>query len=200
MSAVPRMVFGLPRTPAQLLCLLRAPAVGTAAALLVGLACGGEDAPPVIAPEEIQRVTAAARPLAIEDLVGAGCKSSKQYDVTGLIEARSAYYGFYRPGGGAPISYEARFYDTHEAAIEFGTALAEEGAGEGAKLSRGTAIWKEGLSERRLGTGYMGSGLIPKYGDYVIYGNMVLLCEGVNSEEALLRCASLIGAVEGTAP
>ena len=31
-----------------------------------------------------------------------------------------------------------------------------------------------------------------KYGDFVVVGNMVMLCEGANSEEALERCEPLV--------
>ena len=34
------------------------------------------------------------------------------------------------------------------------------------------------------------------YGSYAIYGNMVLLCEGANEEQALEYCAAIMAAVD----
>jgi len=31
-----------------------------------------------------------------------------------------------------------------------------------------------------------------KYGDYIIYGNMILLCEGYDSEVSMLNCSNII--------
>ena len=37
----------------------------------------------------------------------------------------------------------------------------------------------------------------PKYGDYVVVGNMVLLCEGTDSATAMDRCNALLANVVG---
>ena len=41
------------------------------------------------------------------------------------------------------------------------------------------------------------SGAAPRYGDFAVYGNVVLLCEGPFSGAALENCGLLIGAVLG---
>ena len=38
----------------------------------------------------------------------------------------------------------------------------------------------------------IGSNSSPKYGDYIIYENLIILCEGHKSEESLRRCSLLI--------
>ncbi|MCI0804975.1 MAG: hypothetical protein J4N96_11075, partial [Chloroflexi bacterium] len=92
----------------------------------------------------------------------------------------------------------------HEDAVQFGTAFADEATGEDAVLDEDDATWKEGIRDRRyffaglLGT--HGSGSVQaKYGGYVIYGNMVLLCEGANADHSLGRCAALIDALRSSA-
>jgi len=43
--------------------------------------------------------------------------------------------------------------------------------------------------------GLQATGIFPKYGNYVIYGNMVILCEGQEGI-ALETCWDLINAIE----
>ena len=43
-----------------------------------------------------------------------------------------------------------------------------------------------------------GYGAVPKYRDYAIFANMVLLCEGSTSEHSLERCKVLIEALIAT--
>ena len=65
-----------------------------------------------------------------------------------------------------------------------------------------TATWTVGLNDRkRLSSGgsadlaaWSGS-VQTKYGDYVIVGNMVLLCEGTDSDAALSRCSAFVDAI-----
>ena len=68
-------------------------------------------------------------------------------------------------------------------------------------LEKGAATWKEGVKDRRLIStptdggsigAAIGSNSSPKYGDYIIYGNLIILCEGWNTEESLERCSGLI--------
>ena len=61
--------------------------------------------------------------------------------------------------------------------------------------------WKEGANDRlRIIGGGSGaeafSGEAARYGDFVILGNVVLLCEGVDSVQTLDRCSALIEAVQ----
>ena len=36
---------------------------------------------------------------------------------------------------------------------------------------------------------------LSKYGDYVIYGNMILICQGRDSSTSLEQCGALLGAL-----
>lgn len=41
----------------------------------------------------------------------------------------------------------------------------------------------------------VGGGGKAKYGGYVIYGNMIMLCEGANAAHSLDRCGALLAAM-----
>ena len=53
--------------------------------------------------------------------------------------------------------------------------------------------WKEGTRDRRGGGAFRDS-LTPLYGDYMVFGNVILLCEGRDSAQSLERCAALLTA------
>ena len=129
-----------------------------------------------------------------DDLVALGLKSGKTYDVdtlTGSVEARLFFWRVL----GTAVEYEARFYESHTAAIDLGTAPAEEGSGEDAVLDASKAEYLEGIKDRRAIFDFRGT-IKPKYGAYAIYANMVLLCEGRDDKEAWDRCTALIQALE----
>jgi len=170
--------------------------------LLLG-ACGGDaastDGAGRASPSESQKVIASDRVYAIEDLLATGFKKSKQYDVEGLPEATAAVAGFWGPDPYKRKDLEIRFYASHADAVEHGTAMAEEASGEDALLDEETATWKVGVKDRKkLASGGSDdlaawSGTVkPKYADFAVFGNMVILCEGLNPEEAMAFCASFI--------
>ena len=70
-----------------------------------------------------------------------------------------------------------------------------------AKQDEEDATWLEGLKDRRAffagRFGTHGSGSVqPLYGGYAIYGNMLMLSEGANEDEALGNCDALINAID----
>jgi len=196
---MPQRVFGLRGGPSTVLI-----AGGLLSCLLLLLACttgartdkGGA----------FQKVTPATRVYSHEDFDAIGFKTRKQYNVEGLPEAVGAWYGFWQTEAAVPLEYEVRAYRSHEDAVEYGTALAEEGAGPDAVLTSNKATWVEGVRERRSTGGPGGgaaqggpgarSGHAPRYGDFAIFANLILLCEGSDSDQSLERCASLARALE----
>lgn len=163
------------------------------------VACDSESG--AVVEESFQKVMPSGRIFSVADFQGAGFKESKQYDVEGLPQATGAWFGFFRLDGEGTIDYELRFYASHEDAVEYGTALAEEVTGEDALLSSDKVTWKEGANDRRRviggGSGAEAfSGAAARYGDFVILGNVVLLCEGADSVQSLDRCSALIEAVQ----
>jgi hypothetical protein len=93
-----------------------------------------------------------------------------------------------------------RFYPTHDEAVTEGVTLAEEVTGPDAAVTEADSTWKEGIRDRRTsGFTIIGGGgsLTVKYADFVIYGNVVMLCQGRDSIQSLDRCKTLISAVAG---
>ena len=182
-------------------------ATGLAVALLTIVACGSgaDTADTTVSPEgTFQKVTPSDRVFTFDDLVAAGFKKGKEYNVEELPGALGAWYGFRRPAGGDPIDYEVRIYASHQDAVEYGTALADEATGDDAILNSNDATWKEDVSDLRtvhgggdVGWGAFG-GASPRYADFCIFGNVVLLCEGPYSDVALTRCGFLIDALRAT--
>lgn len=168
-------------------------------------ACGSGGDGASSAEESVQRVVASDRVYTADDLSGVGFKKSKRYNVDELPETLDALSGFWGPDPYDRKDFEVRFYGSHEDAVEYGTAPADEASGDDAKLDEETATWTEGLKDRRrMSSGgtddlmaWSGS-VVPKYGDYSIFANMVILCEGLNRAEAQETCTSLIAALEAS--
>ena len=129
-------------------------------------------------------------------------KLSKSYDVEDLERAESTIYGFFGPDPYDRQEYEARFYPDHDTAITVGVDFANEATGPDAVLASATQRWDEGLTQRRAcaantrGSHHSGRCNIAKYGDYVVAGNLVLLCQGRDSETALKNCEALYAALQ----
>ena len=120
-------------------------------------------------------VTASERIFTFEELESIGFKKNKEYDVSGLEGATKAINGFWSTDIGKK-EYELRFYPSHAIAVSLGEPLAQEATGEDAIIKKSDATWKEGIKDRRRSQRTSGSH--PKYGNYSIYGNIVMLCEG----------------------
>ena len=132
----------------------------------------------------------------------ANFKLSKSYDVNGLEGADSAIYGFFGPDPYDRQEYEARFYPDHKTALTLGIDFANEATGPDAIIASSTQRWDEGLTQRRAcaantrGSHHSGRCNIAKYGDYVVAGNLVLLCQGRDSQTALQNCQALYAALQ----
>ena len=172
-------------------------------ALAVAIACGttngnGND------DQSFQQVTDHATTFNESHLDAIGFRVSREYELEGLEGATAALYGFWRIPDGDPVDFEVRIYPSHADAVDLGTVLADEGSGTGAVLDADEAQYDEGIRDRRMiigqGTGGGGrSGTGPRYGDYAIYGNIVMLCQGAAVEQALDRCRLFATALDGAA-
>jgi len=150
-------------------------------------------------PAEFSRIAAGTRTYTSADLESIGFKVSKRYDIEGLAGATAATYGFWRPPVGDPIDFEFRFYKSHEEAIKYGTAPADEATGDDAVLDVDKAAWKADVPERRTlfrAVGSGSSGIRARYPDYVIRGNLVILCGGATAEHAQANCSSVLSSLD----
>ena len=146
-----------------------------------------------------------------EDLKLAGIKKGKKYKVEGLNKANAAIFAFYKkPGEKKAIEYEIRFYNNHEDALNEGVPMAIERVGPDAKLKKEYATWDEGLKDARqcggagggmsaggsqaggAGDHAVGSCSSPKYNEYFVYNNLVILCQGENEIESRSNCQDVI--------
>lgn len=143
-----------------------------------------------------QRIVATDRIYTLDDFLDAGFKKSKEYDVTSLEGAQAAYYGFFGLDPYNRDEYEVRFYPNHEKAVNVGVAWADEATGPDAVVLHDTQRWQEGLTERRqcAGNGGHHSGKCDnaKYADYMVVGNMILMCQGKETAESLDNCKALL--------
>lgn len=154
--------------------------------------------------QAFQQVTDHATTFDQSHLDTIGFRVSREYDLEGLEGATAALYGFWRIPDGDPVDFEIRIYPSHSDAVSLGTALVDEGSGADDVLDADDAHYDEGIRDRRMiigqGTGGGGrSGTGPRYGDYAIYGNIVMLCQGAAVEQALDRCRQFALALDGAA-
>ncbi len=143
------------------------------------------------------RISDSGTSLLIAQFEDGGFKRSKTYDVTELPAAESAFLGFYRPPGDDPVQYELRFYPDHATALGEGASFAAEVSGQGALLKENDVAWKEGTRDRRGGGAFRDT-ITPLYADFAIFGNVILLCEGRDSQQSLGRCAELLRQIGAT--
>ena len=145
------------------------------------------------------------------DLKALGIKKGKKYKVEGLDKANAAIFAFYKkPGEKEAIEYEIRFYDNHDDAVTAGVPMAKERVGPEAKLKKEYATWDEGLKDARqcggagggmsaggsqaggAGDHAVGSCSSPKYNEYFVFNNLVILCQGENAIESRSNCIDVI--------
>ena len=159
----------------------------------------------------IEKITPKDKQFELEDFTSIGLKKNKTYKVEELPKALSAYFGFIKfdePSeegkGKKVVEYELRIYSSHEDAINYGTEYAEERVGPEAKLKKNhNPRWKEGLRDARVCIGdqfntWKNSADCgqPKFNEFYIYGNVVILCEGRTQEIAKRNCNSITSRLE----
>lgn len=172
--------------------LLPALAVLMASIMIIAIGCGSSNSEE----EGFPQISDPGVVLSTDDLLATPFKKSSTYDTVGLPGASNVLYGFLRVGDGDPYDYEVRFYASHQQAVDQGTAMAIEGTGPDAILSEDDATYKDGVKNRRtiIGGGVGGgarSGIGPKFGNYAIFGNIVMLCQGSDAQQSIDRCALL---------
>ena len=180
----------------------------TVLAMIVFSACSAEVIPtptpePVVEEVfEFEQVRDNGNIYTSKDFFDAGFKEYKEYNVSKLTGAIEAWYGYWGPDEDSVRYYELRFYPDHSTSVSEGTTFAEDATGEEAKLRRQNTMWRVGLSDRKRSSSALDShpiqraqGLevrLAKYADYMIFNNVIMLCEGEDSNEAFKLCNDLI--------
>ena len=148
--------------------------------------------------DSVPKISNTGRIIAVDELLTTSFKKLREYGTDGLPGAMAVVHGFLRDGSDA-FDYEVRFYKSHVEAVELGTPLAEEGSGPNAVIREDDALYKEGIRDRRMVIEAGSGGTVgPKYGGYVIYENLVLLCQGIGLEQSLERCGLLAKVLQPT--
>lgn len=117
-------------------------------------------------------------------------KLGKKYIVDDLPEAIAVSRAIYNKK-----DLEIREYKTHKEAIQFGEEFASSVSGKDAIVSGDNVMWKEGAKDRRkcvprAGNSEAGCDQTPRFGGYIIFGNLIILCEGLSEQESLELCHS----------
>lgn len=129
----------------------------------------------------------------IDDLKAVqGVKANKEYDVTDLPAADAAWRILFNKH-----DYEVRFYPDQQTAIDEGAPYAEHVTGDNAVVIGDDILWEEGAKDRRRcsrneKTPHAGCSYSSRYWDFVILGNMIMMCEGLESDQAIRNCDELI--------
>ena len=147
----------------------------SALVLAISTACGSSDE----STAAFERIHEGAGALTIADFESVGIKTPRQYNVNDLPAATEAWFGFRRVSGMELLEFESRFYSDHAAAVANGIEYAEDATGEDANVLSTNAAWVNGIQDRviRVPQG-AGDIILPKYLDYAVYGNTVMLCQG----------------------
>ena len=129
----------------------------------------------------------------IDDLKAVqGVKANKEYDVSELPAADAAWRILFNKH-----DYEVRFYPDQQTAIDEGAPYAEHVTGDNATVIGDDILWEEGAKDRRRcsrneKTPHAGCSYSSRYWDFVILGNMIMMCEGLESDQAIRNCDELI--------
>lgn len=170
-------------------------AAGLAVALLALVACASdtEVAEGGQSPDAgFQQVTPSDRVFTFGDFETVGIKHGKDYDVEGLPGATAAVLAFYDKK-----DVEIRFFPSHDVAVAEGIPVAREIIGADVHIKLGSVTWPGAIpDERACAPGNLGGGRDctrqPKYGDFIVYGNVIMFCEGKDSEGALQGCRAIL--------
>ena len=146
----------------------------------------------------LERISSTEKISTIDDFISIGFKVYKEYDVSELVRAESAWHGMWKDQTDR-IDFEVRVYQTHFDAVEYGVPFADNVVGKDAVVKKSESIWPEGLKDRiklasegRNWGGVAGQKIVPKYLDYFIYGNVIILCEGLEPAESSLHCTNIL--------
>ena len=136
--------------------------------------------------------------LNIENFKDKGFKSLREYkSVEELPPLVSAYHGIYKK-----MDYELRFYNDHQQALESGTIDAKLVTGK-ESIVTGDVPWEDGEKDRRRcsrppGQPHSGCNYTSKYGDFVIFENVIVMCEGKDIIESRNTCSNLLALFNST--
>ena len=163
-------------------------------------ACGGESS---LDSENtsLEKITNESEIYAIEDFINTGFKVNKEYDVSELEDSIGVWFGFWKNNLNKSLDYEIRIYPSQQLALDKGVKYVEEVIGEEAILRKSLSSWKEGIQDRRTRSdlsmrGSEANSIRAKYLDYIVYGNSIILCTGLDLTDARQNCSDLANSIK----
>ena len=139
---------------------------------------------------QLEKIVNPTLKISITELSIPKFKLGKKYKVDDLPEAIAVSRAIFNKK-----DIEIREYETHQEAIQFGEKFASSVSGKDAIVSGDNVMWKEGAKDRRkcvprAGNSEAGCDQTPRFGGYMILGNLIILCEGLSDQESLELCHS----------
>ena len=163
-------------------------------------ACGGESS---LDSENtsLEKITNESEIYAIEDFINTGFKVNKEYDVSELEDSIGVWFGFWKNNLNKSLDYEIRIYPSQQLALDKGVKYVEEVIGKDAILKKSLSSWKEGIQDRRTRSdlsmrGSEANSIRAKYLDYIVYGNSMILCTGLDLTDARQNCSDLSNSIQ----
>ena len=167
--------------------------------LAIVLACGGESSSN--SDNTLEKITNESDIYTVEDFTNTGFKVNKEYDVSELEDSIGVWFGFWKNNLNKSLDYEIRIYPSQQLALDKGAKYVEEIIGEDAILRKSLSSWKEGIQDRRTRSdlsmrGSEANSIRAKYLDYIVYGNTMILCTGLDLTDARQNCSDLVNSFE----
>ena len=159
------------------------------------LACSNEKTSDSENPS-IEKISNENGSYSIENFKKLGFKINKEYDISELEDSLGVWFGFWKNDADKALDFEIRIYPTHQLAVDKGISYVDEVIGEDAILKKSLSSWNEGIQDRRTRSdkSYKGSSantVRAKYLDYIVYGNTIILCTGLDLTYARQNCSDL---------
>ena len=167
--------------------------------LAIVLACGGESSSN--SDNTLEKITNESDIYTVEDFTNTGFKVNKEYDVSELEDSIGVWFGFWKNNLNKSLDYEIRIYPSQQLALDKGAKYVEEIIGEDAILRKSLSSWKEGIQDRRTRSdlsmrGSEANSIRAKYLDYIVYGNTMILCTGLDLTDARQNCSDLVNSIK----
>ena len=189
---------------------------------LLIFSCGGSEEPETGVSSDIvfEQIEDHSKVLSIDDFESIGFKSVRSVKQDKLMDGMiNAYYGFRKVpikdwAGKDIVDYELRFFESHQEAIAKGERSADLRTGENAQLRKNDASdpnathpiaadWQELLKDARecqgniVGSHHAGLCMSPRYAEFKIFGNVIILGQGGDLEESYEHIGFIVDALKG---
>ena len=189
---------------------------------LLIFSCGGSKDPETGVSSDIvfEQIEDHPKVLSIDDFESIGFKSVRSVKQDKLMDGMiNAYYGFRKVpikdwAGKDIVDYELRFFESHQEAIAKGERSADLRTGENAQLRKNDASdpnathpiaadWPELLKDARecqgniVGSHHAGLCMSPRYAEFKIFGNVIILGQGGDLEESYEHIGFIVDALKG---